>query len=158
VIGDSGPKWQLDARRCISTLTIEQKGATPEETRPGTGDHLFGCDICQEVCPWNRRAPLTQEPAFQPLNAGLDLAAMAALTPDEFRAQFRSTPLWRSKFEGWMRNVATVMGNSGDPGFVGPLRTLARSSDAGVAGHAEWALQRLQPPESESGFSPKEQP
>lgn len=158
VMGNSGPQWQLDARRCISTLTIEQKGATPEATRAGTGPHLFGCDICQEVCPWNRRAPVTDEPAFQPLHARLDLAAMAALTPEEFRAQFRSTPLWRSKFEGWMRNVATVMGNSGDSGLVEPLRMLARSSDAGVAGHAEWALRQLQRPEPESEFPPKEQP
>ena len=158
VPGESGPKWRLDARRCISTLTIEQKGATPEATRAGTGPHLFGCDICQEVCPWNRRAPVTDEPAFQPLHARLDLAAMGALTPESFRAQFRSTPVWRSKFVGWMRNVATAMGNSGDPGFVEPLRTLARSSDAGVAGHAEWALRQLQRPEPESEFPPEEQP
>jgi epoxyqueuosine reductase len=144
VAGATGPEWQLDARLCISTLTIEQKGATPESTRAGTGDHLFGCDICQEVCPWNRRSPLTDEPAFQPLNARLDLAGMAALTRDEFRSQFRSTALWRTKFEGWMRNVATVMGNSGDSRFVEPLRALAQSAAPGVSEHADWALQHLE--------------
>lgn len=144
VAGSTGQEWQLDARLCISTLTIEQKGATPEATRAGTGHHLFGCDICQDVCPWNRRSPVTAEPAFQPLNARLDLAAMAALTREEFRTKFRSTPMWRAKFEGWLRNVATVMGNSGDPRYVEPLRALARSADPGVATHASWALEQLE--------------
>jgi epoxyqueuosine reductase len=146
VAGATGPKWQLDARLCISTLTIEQKGATPEATRTGTGQHLFGCDICQEVCPWNRRSPVTDEPAFQPLNARLDLAEMPHLTREDFRARFRSTPVWRSKLEGFLRNVATVMGNSGDPRFVEPLQTLAQSSDPGVAAHAQWALAQLERP------------
>jgi epoxyqueuosine reductase len=146
VAGATGPEWQLDARLCISTLTIEQKGATPEATRAGTGQHLFGCDICQEVCPWNRRSPVTDEPAFQPLNARLDLAEMAHLTRDDFKLRFRSTPVWRSKFEGFLRNAATVMGNSGDPRFVEPLRTLVQSSDPGVAAHAQWALAQLERP------------
>ena len=144
VAGATGPEWQLDARLCISTLTIEQKGATPKATRPGTGHHVFGCDICQDVCPWNRRSPVTDEPAFQPLNARLDLAEMAGLTRADFRVRFRSTPVWRSKFEGFLRNVATVMGNSGDPRYVKPLRTLAQSSGPGVAAHAQWALAQLE--------------
>jgi epoxyqueuosine reductase len=144
VPGTAGPKWQLDARLCISTLTIEQKGATAEAARAGTGYHLFGCDICQQVCPWNRRAPVSDEPGFQALNARLDLNEMAALTRDEFRARFRSTPVWRAKHEGWLRNVATVMGNSGDARSVAALRGLARSTDAGVAEHAAWALRQLQ--------------
>jgi epoxyqueuosine reductase len=147
VAGAAGPEWRLDARLCISTLTIEQKGEAPEETRALTGQHLFGCDICQEVCPWNRRSPLTNEPAFQPLNARLDLAEMAALTHEEFRSQFRSTPIWRSKLDGWLRNVATAMGNSGDPRYWEPLSELARSGDPGVAAHTLWALQQLQRPE-----------
>jgi epoxyqueuosine reductase len=146
VAGATGPEWQLDARLCISTLTIDQKGATPEATRPGTGHHVFGCDICQDVCPWNRRSPVTDEPAFQPLNARLDLAEMAGLTHEDFRVRFRSTPMWRSKHAGFLRNVATVMGNSGDPRFVKPLRTLAQSSDPGVAAHAQWALAQLERP------------
>ena len=149
VAGSAGTKWQLDARLCISTLTIEQKGATPEETRAATGSHLFGCDICQDVCPWNRRTSVTDEPAFQPVNAQLDLASMAALTRDEFRVKFRSTPLWRAKFEGWMRNLATVMGNSGDRRQIEALRTLAQSEDPGVAEHAAWALRQLEQPAQE---------
>ena len=105
---------------------------------------MFGCDICQDVCPWNRRSPVTDEPAFQPLNARLDLAEMAGLTRADFRVRFRSTPVWRSKFEGFLRNVATVMGNSGDPRYVKPLRTLAQSSGPGVAAHAQWALAQLE--------------
>ena len=146
VAGATGLEWQLDARLCISTLTIEQTGATPEATREGTGHHLFGCDICQDVCPWNRRSPVTDEPSFQPLNARLDLAEMAGLAPEDFRVRFRSTPVWRSKFAGFLRNVATAMGNSGDPRFVEPLQTLARSSDSGVAVHAQWALEQLERP------------
>jgi epoxyqueuosine reductase len=144
VTGATGPEWQLDARLCISTLTIEQKGATPEITRAGTGLHLFGCDICQDVCPWNRRSPLTDEPAFQPLNARLDLAEMGALTHEEFRSKFRSTPIWRSKFDGWLRNVATAMGNSGDTRYREPLTALAESGNPGVAEHGLWALRQFE--------------
>jgi epoxyqueuosine reductase len=157
VAGATGTEWQLDARLCISTLTIEQKGATPEATRPGTGHHLLGCDICQDVCPWNRRSPVTDDPAFQPLNARLDLVEMAGLTREEFRARFRATPVWRSKFEGFLRNVATVMGNSGDPRYAGPLQTLARSGDPGVAAHAQWALEQLKRPARVSESTLKEQ-
>ncbi len=153
VTGDSGPEWQLDARLCISTLTIEQRGATSEAARAGTGYHLFGCDICQDVCPWNRRAPVSDEPAFQPLNAWLDLDEMAALTRERFRERFRSTPLWRTKYEGWLRNVATVMGNSRDSRYLAPLRRLAESDDPGVAEHAGWALKQLQ---CESALKEKE--
>jgi len=142
----AGPAWQLDARLCISTLTIEQRGAAPEPTRAGQGNRLFGCDLCQEVCPWNRRAPSTQETAFQPVNARLDPGAMAALSRAEFRARFRWTPLWRARYEGWLRNAATVMGNSGDRRYRAALEKLAGSDDAGVADHARWALQRLQKP------------
>lgn len=141
--GTDGPEWQLDARLCISTLTIEQKGATAEATRAATGYHLFGCDICQDVCPWNRRAPVSEEPSFRPLNERPDLDEMASMTRDEFRERFRSTPVWRTKYEGWLRNVATVMGNSGDIRFLGALRKLADSGDTGVAEHASWALTRL---------------
>ncbi|MGD0579457.1 MAG: tRNA epoxyqueuosine(34) reductase QueG [Bryobacteraceae bacterium] len=144
--GAAGPAWQLDARLCISTLTIEQRGATPEPTRAPQGNHLFGCDLCQEVCPWNRRAPSTTEIAFLPLNSRLDLEAMAAISRSEFRARFRRTPLWRARYEGWLRNVATAMGNSGGPRYRPALERLAASDDAGVAEHARWALERLPEP------------
>ena len=156
VAGASGLEWQLDARLCISTLTIEQKGATSEAARAGTGYHLFGCDICQQVCPWNRRAPVSGEPSFQALNAQLDLNEMAALTREEFRERFRSTPLWRTKYEGWLRNVATVMGNSGDARYLAPLRRLVGSGDAGVAAHANWALRRLRQAEPAAESPPGE--
>ncbi|MGO9241088.1 MAG: tRNA epoxyqueuosine(34) reductase QueG [Bryobacteraceae bacterium] len=141
--GPSGPRWQLDARLCISTLTIEQRGPTAEPLRAPTGDLLFGCDICQDVCPWNSRAPVTAEPAFQPLHARPDPVAIASLTDTEFRARFRRTPLWRARRSGLLRNAATVMGNSGDPRCRPVLERLAASSDPGVAEHARWALRRL---------------
>ena len=137
------PDWQLDAALCISTLTIEQRGATPAALRAPTGAHLFGCDICQEVCPWNRRAPFSSETAFHPVHADLGLETMAALTADEFRERFRATPVWRSRYAGWLRNVATALGNSGQARFIEPLLRLAASGDSGVAEHARWALQRI---------------
>ena len=140
--GPAGPAWQLDARRCISTLTIEQRGATPEPLRAPTGDLLFGCDICQEVCPWNVRAPSTAEPTFQPVNASIDPGEIASLTADEFHARFRRTPLWRARHAGMLRNAATVMGNSRDPRYRPVLARLAQSADPGVASHANWALSR----------------
>ena len=139
-------RFQLDARLCISTWTIEQKGALPEERRAQSGNHLFGCDICQDVCPWNRRAPLTTEPGFQPVSANPGLAELAALTPDDFRDRFRHTPLWRTKHAGLLRNVATAMGNSGDSGYLPDLQQLARHDDAAVRDHARWAIRRLEAP------------
>jgi epoxyqueuosine reductase len=141
--GPTGPAWQLDARLCISTLTIEQRGPTPERLRAATGAHLFGCDLCQEICPWNRRAPSTLEPAFQPVNSRLDLDEAAQISRSEFRARFRKTPLWRAHYEGWLRNLATAMGNSGDARYRAALENLAASDDAGVAEHARWALRQL---------------
>ncbi len=137
-------RFRLDARRCISTWTIEQKGPLPDEHRTQSGAHLFGCDICQDVCPWNRRAPLTTEPGFQPVHAAPSLTGLAALTPDDFSARFRHTPLWRTKPAGLLRNVATAMGNSGDPGYLPDLQNLAGHADAAVRDHAEWAIRRLE--------------
>ena len=140
-------RFQLDARLCISTWTIEQKGALPDQQRDQSGNHLFGCDICQDVCPWNRRAPLTTEPGFQPIHADPGLAALAALTPDDFRARFRRTPLWRTKHAGLLRNVATAMGNSGDPGYLPDLQQLVTHTDTAVRDHARWAINRLEVPQ-----------
>ncbi|MBI5084291.1 MAG: tRNA epoxyqueuosine(34) reductase QueG [Acidobacteria bacterium] len=137
-------RWRLDARLCISTWTIEQHGALPAAHRSASGQHVFGCDICQEVCPWNSRAPFTAEPAFQPANPGYDLAELATLTPESFRQRFRHTPVWRAKYAGLMRNVATAMGNSGDPRHIEPLRRLATYPDAAISEHALWALGRLE--------------
>lgn len=139
-----GPQWRLDARLCISTLTIETRGPAPEATRGPTGRHLFGCDICQDVCPWNRRAPETAEPGFHPVNGSLDLEEMACLSPEQFRERFRGTPVWRARYAGWLRNVATAMGNTRDPRHRAALLELSRHEDAGVAQHARWALARLE--------------
>ncbi|MCC7496874.1 MAG: tRNA epoxyqueuosine(34) reductase QueG [Bryobacterales bacterium] len=135
--------YELDARRCISYLTIELRGPIDEQLRHGVGSHVFGCDICQQVCPWNRRAPSTDEAAFQPEIAAPPLEELAALSEDEFRAKFRHTALWRARYRGMLRNVAVAMGNSRLERFREPLTRLAAHSDPDVAGHAKWALARL---------------
>lgn len=142
--GAPGPDWQLDARLCISTLTIEQRGPIEEELRPLMGEHLFGCDICQDVCPWNRRAPVSLEPGFQPANAAPGLDELAAMTAEEFRARFRHTPVWRAKYQGLLRNVAVALGNARNPSCRPALERLAENGDAAVAEHARWALRQLE--------------
>jgi epoxyqueuosine reductase len=131
---------QLDSRRCISYLTIELRGNIPEEMRDATGGHVFGCDICQEVCPWNRKAAVAPEPARVP---AADLGELALLSPEQFRAAFRHTPVWRTRYSGFLRNVAVAMGNARDLGFQPALTKLAESPDQVVAEHARWALDRL---------------
>jgi len=100
------PEGGLDATRCISYFTIELRGPIPEEHHAAIGQHIFGCDICQDVCPWNRRAPATSDEAFAPRHFAPRLDDMAALTEEEFQAMFRGTPVSRAKYEGFMRNVA----------------------------------------------------
>jgi epoxyqueuosine reductase len=136
-------RFVLDARLCISYLTIELRGDIPESLRPALGAHLFGCDICQEVCPWNRRAPASVEPGFQPAPAGLNWEEWAALTEAEFRRRFRSTPLWRARYRGLLRNLAVTLGNSGDARSRPALERLAAHPDPAVASHARWGLSRL---------------
>lgn len=99
----------LDSRRCISYLTIELRGPIPEEHHAGMGDQVFGCDICQDVCPWNRRAPVTDEPGFQALPVSLE--GLQHMTPEAFRERFRSTPIARTKQAGLQRNVDIVRAN-----------------------------------------------
>jgi epoxyqueuosine reductase len=105
--------YRLDARRCISYLTIELRNHVPEEFRPAIGDRLFGCDACQEVCPFNGRAPCAVEPALRPgegMNP-IDLPPLFELDDETFRRRFRHTPLWRAKRRGILRNAAIVLGN-----------------------------------------------
>src|SRR5581483_10269549 len=137
----AGDWWSIAARRCISYLAIELRGAIPEEHRAQMGSHVFGCDICQDVCPWNSRAPVTD--AFENIHAAPDLESLANLTEQEFREMFRSSPLARPKYAGFLRNVALAMGNSGLEQFRGPLERLAENPDENVAEHARWALGRL---------------
>lgn len=141
----AGPSHALDARRCISYWTIELRGPVPEENRPEVGRHVFGCDICQDVCPWNRweRAARTDAPEYQPRNAAPELAEWAGLTEEEYRVRFADTPLERAKYAGFLRNVCTAMGNAGLAEFREPLARLAEHDDETVREHARWALERL---------------
>ncbi len=139
----SGPEWALDSRLCISYFTIELRGPVPEHQRAGIGRHVFGCDICQDVCPWNRRSPVSDEPAFHPRLNPAPLETLASLTEEEFRARFRDSPISRARYTGFLRNVAVAMGNSRAARFREPLERLARSTDPLVASHAQWALGQL---------------
>jgi epoxyqueuosine reductase len=133
----------LDARLCISYFTIELRGAVPEEQRGGIGQNVFGCDICQDVCPWNRRAPTTEDEAFTARYLAPPLAELAQITEEEFRAMFRSSPVSRAKYAGFLRNVAIAMGNAGRQEFRAPLEKLARHSNEVVREHALWALNKI---------------
>jgi epoxyqueuosine reductase len=135
----------LDARRCISYLTIELRGRIPRELRPGVGDWLFGCDVCQEVCPWNRKAPTTDEPAFQPRADLTPVDAIELLSLDEagFRERFRKTPMWRAKRPGLLRNAAIVLGNAGDSRAVPALIGALNDPEPVIRGAAAWSLGEL---------------
>ena len=137
--------YQLDATRCISYLTIEKRGAIPEDLRTGIGRQVFGCDICQDVCPWNRHAPATQAPEFAARTSFVnpELDWLVRLSPDDFREVFRGTPVKHAKYAGLLRNVAIAMGNSGEGRFLTILDNLARHDDATVRDAAEWALHAL---------------
>jgi len=143
--GPDGPPYALDSTRCISYWTIELRGAVPEEDRPDAGAHVFGCDICQDVCPWNRpeRAATTQLPEFQPREAAPRLDELAELSEEEFRERFAPSPVERARYRGFLRNVAVAMGASGNPQFGPALDKLANNADPLVREHAEWAQERL---------------
>jgi epoxyqueuosine reductase len=133
----------IDATLCISYFTIELRAAVPPEHRAAIGPHVFGCDICQDVCPWNRRAPITADPAFEPREFAPPLEKLAALSESEFRDLFRGTAIKRARYTGFLRNVAVAMGNTRLAQFRAPLERLAASADAVVASHARWALTKL---------------
>lgn len=135
--------YELDARACISYFTIELRGPIPDDRRRDIGNHIFGCDICQDVCPWNGRAPLTEDAAFEPRHYAPPLEKLAALTELEFREIFRHSPIQRAKYAGFLRNVAVAMGNSGLPQFGEPLGKLAQSEIETVSEAARWALAQL---------------
>ncbi len=103
--------WTLDARRCISYLTIELRGSIPDELRAGVGEHVFGCDICQDVCPWNSHAPVTEDPAFA--GSPIPLEVLATLSLEEFHQRFKDSAIARAKHAGLLRNVALAMANRG---------------------------------------------
>jgi epoxyqueuosine reductase len=137
--------YTLDARLCISYLTIEAKGAIPEGQREGLGRHVFGCDICQDVCPWNGRRRHRGSEAFEPRQGqdAPDLVALAELDAAAFSARFRKSPIKRAKRRGLLRNVAVALGNSGDPSAGPVLERLSEDADPLVREHALWALRKL---------------
>ncbi len=163
--------YVMDARRCISYLTIELRGAIPQDLRPAMGSMVFGCDICQDVCPWNRKAPATMLTEFLPREIGdesgdtpqsstdaigrkslflPELEWLLTLSEDEFRRVFRGSPVKRAKWRGMLRNACVALGNSGiQPEnaaytrVIQRLETLAAGADAMIAEHAGWALKQI---------------
>ncbi|NOX60413.1 MAG: tRNA epoxyqueuosine(34) reductase QueG [Chloroflexi bacterium] len=136
---------ELDARLCISYLTIELRGEIPPELRPKIGNWVFGCDLCQDVCPWNRQAPPATHPRLQPHPDRLapPLLDLLALSPEDFARRFRGSAVKRAKWEGFMRNVCVAAGNWGEPAALEALTYHLHHSPALVATHAAWALARL---------------
>ena len=137
--------YQLDANLCISYLTIEKRGPIPEPIRAGLGRHVFGCDICQDVCPWNRKAPVTTAAEFQPREGLVNPALewLAGMDDAQFREVFRGSPIRRTKRQGLRRNAAVAMGNSGEARFVAVLETMQGDEDPVVAEAAQWAAGHL---------------
>jgi epoxyqueuosine reductase len=137
--------YQLDSNKCIAYHTIEKRGTIPEEMRAGIGRHVFGCDICQDVCPWNRKAPATDVPEFQPraelVNPALEW--LATIGEEQFREVFRGSPLRRARRNGLRRNAVVAMGNSGDKKFLPQLEKLASDGDEVLRESAAWAIQHL---------------
>jgi epoxyqueuosine reductase len=165
--------YVMDARRCISYLTIELRGPIPEDLREPIGTHVFGCDICQDVCPWNRRAPVTADPEFQPRSVPAEtdgprnpyaesklmkeslymptLEWLASLTEEDFRRVFRGSPIKRTKWRGLVRNACVALGNSrirkesaAHRRVSELLRGLSRSPEPLIAESALWAISRIE--------------
>lgn len=141
---------QMDAARCIAYLTIEKRGDLPEELRPLMGRQVFGCDICQDVCPWNRRAPIAADAELAPreelVNPALDW--LAAMDEASWERRFNGSPVRRSQYLGFRRNVAIAMGNSGRAEFLPELEAWSGDADPVIADAARWAAQRLTPADS----------
>jgi epoxyqueuosine reductase len=138
--------YKLDATRCISYLTIEKRGSIPERLRTGMGHHVFGCDICQDVCPWNRKAAVTQAPEFSPREGLVNPALewLVKMSPEEFREKFRDSPIHRAKLSGLRRNALIAIGNSGALEFLPVCERLTFDEDESIAECARWARNRLQ--------------
>jgi len=137
--------YRMDATRCISYLTIEKRGPIPEELRAGMGRQVFGCDICQDVCPWNRKAPVADDPELRPraelVNPALDW--LAAMDESDFARWFHGSPIARAKFAGFRRNVAIAMGNSGAQRYLPRLAAWAHDDDPALREAASWAGEKL---------------
>lgn len=136
--------YVIDNARCISHLTIENRGAIPRELRPLVGDWIFGCDICQEVCPVNRKAQGTREPAWGKAElATADLVGILELSEEGFRERFRGTPVLRAKRTGLQRNACVALGNGRNAAAVPALRRVLQEGEPLVRGHAAWALGQI---------------
>ena len=137
--------YQMDATRCISYLTIEHKGEIASELMAGMGRQVFGCDICQDVCPWNRKAPISGDAEFEPraelVNPALDW--LAQMDEEDFARTFNGSPVRRTGWLGMRRNVAIAMGNSSPAHFAPRLRQWADAADEGLRAAARWALGRI---------------
>ena len=135
--------YVLDARRCISYLTIEHRGDIAGDLAGQLGEWVFGCDVCQEVCPWNRKAEPGRDSALEPSGSLGSLESLLALDQDAFRARFRGTALWRTRRAGLLRNAAIVLANRGEHAAVGALTRARDDEDAVVRRAAAWALAKL---------------
>jgi epoxyqueuosine reductase len=140
----TGPH-RLDARRCISYLTIELKDSIPLEFRPLIGDRIFGCDDCLDACPWNRFAQVSRESAFagRSSTTGMALRDYLSLSDEEFRSLFRTSPIKRIKRRGFLRNVCVALGNVGDLDDLPALELAAMDPEPLIAEHAHWAMAQI---------------
>ncbi len=144
----------LDASRCISYLTIELRGRiVPEELRAGIGDWLFGCDVCNDVCPWNRKAPLAAHEILNHAWQEVDPADVLQMSEEEFQRRFAGTPLLRPGRAGLAQNACIVLGNSGNPAFRSVLQSATHDSDEVVREAAAWALRRIEELNNTSGLA-----
>lgn len=137
---------RLDARRCVSYLTIEHKGAIPLEFRRAIGDRLYGCDDCLEACPWNRFAQISHEAAFQARESVFSkkLSDFLSLNDEEFRALFARSPIKRIKRPAFLRNVCVVLGNVGTRDDIPALQLAAADPHPLIAEHAQWAIDEIE--------------
>jgi epoxyqueuosine reductase len=140
-----GP-YILDSNLCISYLTIEFRGKLPFGLREKMSNNIFGCDICQDVCPWNRKASVSRYEPFQPRNPSYepDLVYLSQLSVEEFRNVFKNSAVKRAKRKGLIRNVMVAMGNSGDRAFIPYIKEGLKDDEALIRAHAVWALWKLE--------------
>ena len=137
--------YHLDARLCISYLTIEHKGSIPLELRPLLGDRIYGCDDCLDACPWNRFAETSREAAFQarPATVGMALRDYLAMSQEDFSRAFKGSPVKRTKRRGLLRNVCVALGNVGTTADLPALEQAAAQEEELIAEHARWAIARI---------------
>jgi epoxyqueuosine reductase len=146
--------YRLDSNRCISYWTIEHRGPLPPAAREMMGEWVFGCDVCQEVCPWNAAPQGAAHPELElpAERAELDLARLLLLGREEYVERFRGSPMKRARLEGLQRNAAVAMGNRGDARYVGPLARVLAEGEPLVRAHAAWALGRIGTPKAQQAL------